>query len=177
MAQDVNGIVYLAGKEKAITKGFFGNTVNPEIVFLFVNKNGKKYYINYDILRNLEGKEDIVPGKYYEINRIDRGRKLSFKESKKTFDEKVIKETKEDKTLGENIEFNNLIISREMNAQIEVRKKRNIVLDLIGLLLVLIVFSFTKNILYSIPFIVILVCMIIWLLLYNRKMVNKIRRI
>jgi len=66
MVTEVNGVVYFAGKEKAITEGFFGKTVNPEIVFLFVNRAGQKYYINQEnIISEEDMRNDIIPRKVF----------------------------------------------------------------------------------------------------------------
>lgn len=177
MAKDVNGIVYLVGKEKAIINGFFGKTINPEIVFLFVNKNGMKYYINNDILKGSDKKSVIRPGKFYELTRIDRGRRFFFKETSKKFDENVIEKIKEDKELNENIEFNTMIINRELDAQLSIGKRKNAILDIIWLLIILIIYSLTEKFVYAVPFIVVLISVIIYAFIYNKKMLKRIEKI
>ena len=153
MSKDVNGIVYLVGKEKAIINGFFGKTINPDIVFLFVNKNGMKYYINNDILRG-ENKEDyIIPGKFYELRRIERGRRFFYKETNKKFDSEVIEKVKLDDELNKNFEFNLQLIKIEFEIQKKINKRKNFILDIMWLLIILIIYALTQNVLYSIPFI------------------------
>lgn len=177
MAREVNGIVYLIGKEKAIVQGFCGKTINPDIVFLFVNKNGKKYFINYDILKTVEQNREIVPGKFYELNRIEKNRKFSIKEAKEKFDLKILDNIRNDIELSKTIEFNKTIINRELNIQKKIKKSKNIVLDIMTLLIILIVFACTKKIMYSIPFVIMLILMIIYLIIYNKKMVKYIEKI
>lgn len=159
------------GKEKAIIKGFFGNTVNIDIVFLFVNKNGKKYYINYDRLKSSNGK-NIEVGKFYELKLIEHGRSFSFTESKKNFDEEVINKVKQDKELSKNIQFNKTIMKKEFNIQIDIRKKKKFIFDIITLLMLIILYSFTVNIKYSIPFVIAVVIMSFINIIHNKKMVK-----
>ena len=177
MAKDVNGIVYLVGKEKAIINGFFGKTINPEIVFLFVNKNGMKYYINNDILKGVNKNSSIKPGKFYELTRIDRGRRFLYKESSKKFDKEIINKVIEEPELKENIEFNTMIMNRELDIQLSIGKRKNTILDIMGILIAIIVFSLTKKFAYSIPFIIILFLVILYMFLYNKKMLKKIEKI
>lgn len=177
MARDVNGIVYLIGKEKAIVQGFLGKTINPDIVFLFVNKNGMKYYINYDILKNIEPKKEICAGKFYELNRIERGRRFSIKEAKKGFETTKIENIENDIELSKTIEFNKTIINRELEAQKKVRKKKNAIIDIMTLLIVLIVFALTKKLEYAIPFIIIFIALIVYICIYNKKMAKYIEKI
>ncbi len=176
MAQDVNGIVYLVGKEKAIINGFFGKTVNPDIVFLFVNKSGKKYYINYDILKSTNNQE-IKVAEFYKINRIDYGRRFSFEKSNKKFDEKSINEVINDKELSENIEFNKKIIEKELKIQINMRKKKGIIFDISSLLVILTLYSLTVNFMYAIPFIISTFIMFIINILYNKKMLKVLEKL
>lgn len=177
MSKDVNGIVYLVGKEKAIINGFFGKTINPDIVFLFVNKNGMKYYINNDILRG-ETKEDyIIPGKFYELRRIERGRRFFYKETNKKFDSEVIEKVKLDDELNKNFEFNLQLIKIEFEIQKKINKRKNFILDIMWLLIILIIYALTQNVLYSIPFILLLLLTVIYMYIYNRKMVKELEKV
>lgn len=177
MSKDVNGIVYLVGKEKAIINGFFGKTINPDIVFLFVNKNGMKYYINNDILRG-ETKEDyIIPGKFYELRRIERGRRFFYKETNKKFDSEVIEKVKLDDELNKNFEFNLQLIKMEFEIQKKINKRKNFILDIMWLLIILIIYALTQNVLYSIPFILLLLLTVIYMYIYNRKMVKELEKV
>ena len=159
------------GKEKAIIKGFFGDTVNIDIVFLFVNKNGKKYYINYDRLKSTNGK-NIEIGKFYELKLIEHGRSFSFIESKKNFDEEVINKVKQDKELSKNIQFNKTIMKKEFNIQIDIRKKKKFIFDIISLLMLIILYSFTVNIKYSIPFVIAEIIMFFINIIHNKRMIK-----
>lgn len=176
MAQDVNGIVYLVGKEKAIINGFFGKTVNPDIVFLFVNKSGKKYYINYDILKSTNS-EEIKVAEFYKINRIDYGRRFSFKKSDKKFDEKSINEVINNNELSENIEFNKKIMEKELEIQIKIKRKKGIIFDISSLLIILTIYSLTVNFLYAIPFIISTFIMFTLNILYNKKMLKTLEKL
>lgn len=177
MAKDVNGIVYLVGKEKAIINGFFGKTINPDIVFLFVNKNGMKYYINNDILVGETKNTVILPGKFYELKRIDRGRRFFFKETNRKFDEKVIENVKENQELKNNFIFNMQIIKSEFEIQRQISKRKNMIIDIMWLLIILIIYSLTQKILYAIPFVVLFILIVIYMFMYNRKMIKKIEKI
>lgn len=177
MAKDVNGIVYLVGKEKAIINGFFGKTINPDIVFLFVNKNGMKYYINNDILVGETKNTVILPGKFYELKRIDRGRRFFFKETNRKFDEKVIENVKENQELKNNFIFNMQIIKSEFEIQRQISKRKNMIIDIMWLLIILTIYSLTQKILYAIPFVVLFILIVIYMFIYNRKMIKKIEKI
>lgn len=177
MAKDVNGIVYLVGKEKAIINGFFGKTINPEIVFLFVNKNGMKYYINNDILRGDTKDKVIIPGKFYELKRIDRGRRFIFKETNRKFDESIIEKVKNEKELSENFIFNMQILKSEFEVQKQVSKRKNFIIDIIWLLIILTIYALTQKVVYAIPFIIILILSIIYLFIYNKIMLKKLEKI
>lgn len=178
MLSDVNGIVYFAGKEKAVIEGFFGKTVNPEIVFLFINKAGQKYFINYEnIIVEKNIKEDIIPGNFYEFRKSGKGKRFIVKKAKDTFDLKLIEDELKSKDLKENIEFNSKIAQRELDEQFRVRKRRNFVLDFIYLFIILSIFSFTQKAIYAIPFIVLCILGIIYLNIYIRNRVKYIEKI
>lgn len=178
MVSEINGVVYFAGKEKAIAESFFGKTVNPEIIFLFINKAGQKYFLNQEnIITSKEIKEDIVPGKFYEFRKAEKGKRFIINKAKTEFDLALIQNDLDDQELKKTIEFNPQIIQAELREQIRIRKRRNLVLDLIFLFILLSVYSLTQKVVYAIPFIVILILLIIYLNIYIRNRVKFIEKI
>ena len=178
MVSEINGVVYFAGKEKAIVDGFFGKTINPEIVFLFINKSGQKYFVNQEnIIASVNAKDKINPGEFYEFKKSEKGRKFVISKSNNSFDLKLIEDIIKDENIKENIELDLNIVNRELKEQLKIRKKKNIILDIIYLFIILSLFSLTQKVIYAIPFIVVALVLIIILNIYIRKCVKYVEKI
>lgn len=63
-------------------------------------------------------------------------------------------------------------MKKEFNIQIDIRKKKKFIFDIITLLMLIILYSFTVNIKYSIPFVIAVVIMFFINIIHNKKMVK-----
>ena len=63
-------------------------------------------------------------------------------------------------------------MKKEFNIQIDIRKKKKFIFDIISLLMLIILYSFTVNIKYSIPFVIAEIIMFFINIIHNKRMIK-----
>ena len=97
----------------------------------------------------------LFHGKFFEFKKAERGKKFIIKKAKDEFDLNLIENVLNDPDIKRNIEFNSKIVGLELKEQQRVKKRRELILDLIYLCIIIIILAFEQNKVYSIPFIAI----------------------